>query len=672
VGLMSMQTAGYVQTIKERCRVCYTCVRECPAKAIGISDGQARVIPERCIACGNCVRVCSQGAKKVLDRTQEVARLLTSGRKVAALIAPSFPAEFEECEYESVVGVLRSLGFSYVHEVGFAADLVARRYRELLASDHDGHYIASTCPALVTYVERYYPDLVPRLAPIVSPMLAEARVIHRLYGEDVPLVFVGPCIAKKGEAAIDEFEGEVAAVLTFHELRHMMAEAGVSPERVEPSDFDPPWSGPGGLFPISRGMLQAADITEDLMDSEIMSTHGRTEFVDAIHAVDSNSLVVRLLEVLCCNGCIMGAGMSANTTMFRRRNRVGRYVQQHWTAFRKEQWSRDIARFSDLDLSRGFQPDDQRVSQPSREEVTTILARMGKVRPEDELNCGACGYDSCVQHAIAIHRRLAETEMCLPFTIEKLRMTVKELAVSHQQLMSTQEALMHSERLASMGQLAAGVAHEVNNPLGVVLMYSHMLLEQVEQHPEWREDLSMIVEQADRCKKIVVRLLHFARQNKVVLRTVDLCKLIQRAVKAYPIPANVHVKVEPKAANPKVGLDPDQINQVLTNLFSNACDAMPGGGTLTISIEGNDDKIWFSVRDTGIGIPRENLTKIFEPFFTTKQIGKGTGLGLAVTYGIVKMHRGDIETVSNIDPAAGPTGTTFTVRLPRKGPEEQI
>ena len=666
-----MQAACFVQTIRERCRVCYTCVRECPAKAIGISEGQAQVISERCVGCGNCVRVCSQGAKKVLDGTHEVARLLSSGNRVAALLAPSFPAEFEECEYEKVVGALRALGFHYVHEVGFAADLVARRYRALLAHERDGHYIASTCPSLVGYVERYYPDLVPRLAPIVSPMVAGARVLRHLYGSDVPVVFIGPCIAKKGEAASEEVAGEVAAVLTFQELRHMMTNAGVRPETAQPSDFDPPWSGPGGLFPVSRGLLQAADITEDLMECEVMATDGRTNFVEAIQAVDSDRLEVRLLEVLCCNGCIMGAGMTTNASLFHRRSLVGRYVQQHWTTFRKEQWSQDIARFSDVDLKRRFRSYDQRIPQPSREQITTILARIGKVKPEDELNCGACGYDSCVQHAIAIHRRLAETEMCLPYTIEKLRITVKELAVSNQQLMSTQEALMHSERLASMGQLAAGVAHEVNNPLGIVLMYSHMLLEQAEQHPEWKEDLGMIVEQADRCKKIVVRLLHFARQNKVVLRTVDLHKLIRRAGEAYPFPSGIQVKVESRIADPKVDLDPDQINQVLTNLFSNACDAMPEGGTITIVIDGNEEKAGFSVSDTGIGIPRETIGKIFEPFFTTKQMGKGTGLGLAVTYGIVKMHRGNIEVVSSNDRATGPTGTTFTVTLPRRSQDEQ-
>jgi signal transduction histidine kinase len=128
--------------------------------------------------------------------------------------------------------------------------------------------------------------------------------------------------------------------------------------------------------------------------------------------------------------------------------------------------------------------------------------------------------------------------------------------------------------------------------------------------------------------------------------------------------------VEPKTGNLKADLDPDQINQVVTNLFSNACDALPDGGTLNIGIGGDENQIWFSIEDSGIGISRENVTKIFEPFFTTKQIGKGTGLGLAVTYGIVKMHRGDITVKSNNDPAAGKTGTTFTVKLPRKAPEE--
>ena len=159
-----------VTTIRERCRVCYTCVRECPAKAIRIHEGQAEVIPERCIGCGNCVRVCSQSAKQVLNSIADVEALLIGETPVAAILAPSFPADFTTFDWTHLVGALRSLGFDYVNEVAFGADLVAAEYRRLLeTTDHD-QFIATSCPAIVAFVERYHPDLVDRLAPIVSPI----------------------------------------------------------------------------------------------------------------------------------------------------------------------------------------------------------------------------------------------------------------------------------------------------------------------------------------------------------------------------------------------------------------------------------------------------------------------------------------------------------------------
>jgi signal transduction histidine kinase len=293
------------------------------------------------------------------------------------------------------------------------------------------------------------------------------------------------------------------------------------------------------------------------------------------------------------------------------------------------------------------------------------MAEMGKISAEDELNCGACGYETCREHAVAIYEGLAEVEMCLPYTIDQLRKAIKDLAVSNEQLESVQEALMQSEKLASMGQLAAGIAHEVNNPLGVVLMYAHLLLDEAKDNPRFREDLSMIVDQADRCKKIVAGLLHFARQNKVALEPTSLRELVDRSMKVIHVPASIAVRVEHGAADTTAELDRDQIVQVLTNLVSNAQSAMPSGGELTVRTDAADAHVRLIVRDTGVGIPQDHLDRIFEPFFTTKQIGRGTGLGLAVTYGIVKMHRGDIKVESNADPAAGRTGTTFVISLPR-------
>jgi signal transduction histidine kinase/Fe-S-cluster-containing hydrogenase component 2 len=659
-----------VKTIKEKCRVCYTCVRECPAKAIRIADGQAEVLPERCIGCGNCVRVCSQHAKAILDSIDRVEELLAGPAKVAACLAPSFPAEFADRDPEVLVGMIRELGFALVTEVAFGADLVAEEYRKLLARTNGERFVATSCPAIVSFVERYYPALLPRLAPIVSPMIAMARVLHRLHGEGLRVVFVGPCLAKKGEAASELVRGEVDAVLTFAELREMFTRASLTPVAAAASDFDPPHPGAGALFPITGGLLQAAGIQEDLLAGEVITADGRTGFVEAVKEFDSGDMEAKLLEVLCCNGCIMGAGMSSQEPLFGRRSRVSKYVRRRMAQVDPAERARVVASLEGLDLSRQFTSRDQRIPVPFGEEIRQILERMGKTTAEDELNCGACGYDTCREHATAIFKGLAESEMCLPNTIEKLRNTIQELAVSNGQLASAQEALMQSEKLASMGQLAAGIAHEVNNPLGVVLMYAHLLLEEYTHDPRMREDLELIVDQADRCKKIVAGLLHFARQNKVVAQETDVYELVGKAFKALPIPDDVRLTIQRRTEDVTAEVDADQLPQVLTNLVSNACAAMSGGGDLTVAVGGDEHTVYLEVTDTGCGIPEENRKKIFEPFFTTKQMGKGTGLGLAVTYGIVKMHSGDIKVVSNADPLAGPTGTTFTVTLPRRRQQE--
>ena len=655
-------SAAFVTTVKERCRMCYTCVRECPAKAIRIVDGQAEVLAHRCIACGNCVRVCSQYAKQVRNTTDQVRELLASDRRVAACLAPSFPAEFTDCEPEQLVGMMRMLGFDLVQEVSFGADLVAREYRRLLAVPDGQRYIATTCPAITTYVEKYLPELVECLVPVVSPMIATARALRQIHGESLAVVFIGPCIAKKVEAETVE---EIEAVLTFTELRQMLLKQGIHPDDVEPDDFDLPHGGAGGLYPISRGMLQAADLREDLMTGEIVATQGRTHMLEALKEFADGDLGAQLLEVLCCEGCIMGAGVNNELPLFNRRRRVRRYVCNRMEQLDRSRWHTAMEQMAELDLSRTFVADDQRIPMPARAELAAIMAQMGKLGPDDELNCGACGYDTCREHAVAIHKGFAESKMCLPYTIDQLRKALQEVEISHEQLADAQEALLQSEKLASMGQLAAGIAHEVNNPLGVVLMYAHLLLDDCAAQSAMREDLQMIVEQADRCKKIVAGLLHFARQNKVVRYPVDVRELLDRAVRGIPVPDNIVVHREHALEDPVAEVDRDQIVQVLTNLLSNAIAAMEEGGTLTVRATGDENWVRLSVSDTGVGVPEENLKKIFEPFFTTKQLGKGTGLGLAVTYGIVKMHSGDIRVESNANAAAGPTGSTFTVTLPR-------
>lgn len=662
-----MSKSPLVQTIPDKCRMCYTCVRECPAKAIRISGGQAEVIDDRCIGCGNCIQVCTRGAKKPVGSIRQVTDLLGSGKKIAAIIAPSFPAEFTEISPEKVVGMLKAIGFEYVCEVAFGADIVAQAYRKLLNDNPEKRFIAVTCPAVVSYVEKYIPELVPHLAPIASPMVAEANVVKKLYGEETEIVFIGPCIAKKGEAE-EETALNVTASLTFAEMRSLLAVYGIDPEKVEESGFNPPTPGLGTLFPINRGMLQAADMHEDLVSGEIVTADGRNNFVEALSEFASGDMEARLLEVLCCQGCIMGPGMTSKAPIFRRRAKISRYARESLEKVNFNAWNIASERCADIDLERKFTPSDKRLKVPSEIEVNRIMERMGKFTIEDELNCGACGYETCRNHAIAIYKGLAESEMCLPYSIDQLKNTVEELALTHDELAGTRVALKHAEKMADMGQLAAGIAHEVNNPLGVVLMYAHTLLEENPDNNELREDLKTITVHADRCRKIVAGLLDFARQNKVSRTLINVPELIRKVISVIKRPDGIELLFISEDIEPCAELDEDQMAQVLTNLTTNAFQAMGNSGRLTVKTGGDAEMVTISVSDTGTGIPRENLKKIFEPFFTTKGRGEGTGLGLAVTYGIVKMHRGQITVDSNADSHAGPTGTNFTVTLPRRGP----
>ena len=649
-----------VYTIKELCRTCYTCVRECPAKAIRIVGGQAEVIDERCIACGNCTKVCSQGAKVFLNTTDRVAKLLESDSKVAAIIAPSFPAEFSDIPgHHILTGMIKALGFGYVAEVSFGADLVADRYKKLVTGSKD-FYISSDCPSIVNYIKFYHPALVDHLAPIVSPMVAMSRVIREKNGKDTRIVFIGPCIAKKAESA------EIDEAITFTELRDMLADRAIYAENSNPVDFDQPVGGRGAIFPVARGLLQTAKISDNAITGNIIAAEGRIDFQNALKEFEAGLIKNQHMELLCCEGCIMGPGLSKNGKQYNRRALVSSYANSKMQNIDSDSWQKSFEEFADLDLSIRHKPEDHRVETPDEKDVNEVLINMGKKTKKDQLDCGACGYESCVEHAIAIKKGLAEVEMCLPYTIEKLHNSVKDLALSNEKLSSMKQALKQSEKLAHMGQLSAGIAHELNNPLGVVIMYSNILLEESSAGDPVMEDLKLIVEQAGRCKKIVAGLLNFARKSQVNHQPVSIKELVNHSLESLIIPEMIKINITDVTANPEAMLDPEQMMQVLTNLIKNAIDAMPDGGTIDIRLEDTLGDVIIIISDTGTGIKEEDRAKIFEPFFTTKSIGQGTGLGLATAYGVVKMHKGQITVESNNNPAKGPTGTSFKIVLPRR------
>jgi len=658
-----------ITIVTDKCRMCYACVRECPAKAIQVVDGQAKVVQPRCIGCGNCLRVCTQHAKQVRDDTERAFALIASQDRVAAIVAPSFPAEFSDIPTGSLVAMIRALGFTSVHEVALGADLVARAYQKLLTENPEERYITTPCPAVVSFVCKYHPHLMDNLAPLVSPMVAMARALRHDLGNDLQVVFIGPCVAKK-RASVDVTHHEIEAVLTFAELRQMFSERGLKPDDFsEDDEFDPPHGGVGMVFPIPGGLLQTAELKEDLLSGEMLIADGRNEFVETITEFDDFRTDTKLLDVLACQGCYAGAGMTTDIPLLQRRNLVSAYARDRLADFTKEEladFEKSMERYNDLDMSREHEPDEQTLSgEPTPQELDEILLRMGKSRPEDMLNCGACGYESCLEHARAVYAGLADSDMCLPHTIEQLRQAYGELEVSHRSLEDAKEALERSGRLASMGQLAAGIAHEVNNPLGTLLLHANLLLEECASDGGSKDDLETIVDQANRCKRIISGLLNFSRQSRVLRQPTDVIDLVEKTLRTMPRAEGVDIELKNDLTDPMVELDPDQMVQVLANLFANAQHAMAESGTLTVALSDDPGMVTIEVSDTGSGIQPEHMEHLFDPFFTTKPLGVGTGLGLAVTHGIVKMHKGRITVDSNTDPSAGPTGTTMTVTLPR-------
>jgi len=657
---------GIVTTIPEKCRRCYTCVRECPAKAIKVEHGQATVIEARCIACGNCIKVCAQKAKKIEESAPVVRQMLDSGESVFACLAPSFPAAFADVAPGQIISALRELGFKEVWNVAFGADLVSREYAKLFEAMRDKGkvFIATPCPAIVSFVEQYLPNLVDSLAPIVSPMIATGRAIRKRHGADARVVFIGPCTAKKGEVRDPLVAGAVDVAMTYSEITDMFGQAGIAPAKLQKSKFDGPTAFYGEAFPIPGGLLKAANLSADVLKNDIISTEGKDRVLGVLNELAISPGQPLLVDALFCEGCISGPIMQNELSVFARKQILINFINELKRESSEEDRLKALEEFKDLDLHRSFAPKTIVLPQPGEAEIAEVLRSMKKFTPEDQLNCGSCGYPTCREKAIAVYQGLAEAEMCLPYLVEELELTCEELQTLNKDLALTQERLIHTEKLASLGQLSAGVAHEINNPLGTILLFSNVLLKQLEPGDLRQENIRMIASEAMRCKNIVRGLLDFARQSRVSKSSTNLAEIIKDVVKvqgAVAQSANVILTYQIEDGMPRMMIDATQIKQLLVNLVQNGIDSISGKGEVKICarILNSGDSIELKVIDTGCGIPRENLSKIFTPFFTTKKMGKGTGLGMAIAYGVVKMHSGDISVESEEG-----KGTTISIRLP--------
>lgn len=386
---------------KSNCKNCYKCIRHCPVKSIRFSDGQANIVPDECILCGMCFVVCPQNAKQVRNDIPVVRQMLQSGKRVVASVAPSFIAEFPVAGFEAMRTALQQLGFADAEETAIGATIVKKEYERMVAGGERSVIISSCCHSINTLIQKHYPGALPYLADVLSPMLAHCRAIKEA-DPAAQTVFIGPCISKKEEA---DLYGWTDAVLTFEELEQMMAEEGVSFPELPAEQAE---GKRARFFPTEGGVIKSMDRDPRF---HYLAVTGVENCIEAIKEIEAGQLENCFVELSACEGsCINGPGIRHHhaTSTLLSETKVDEFAGKD-----------EFATPAPFDLEKPMKFIGAHKQMPGEKAIQDILAQMGKTRPEQELNCGCCGYNTCREKAIAVYQGKADLSMCLPYLKEK-------------------------------------------------------------------------------------------------------------------------------------------------------------------------------------------------------------------------------------------------------------
>ena len=397
------------------CKHCYKCVRNCNVKAISVKNEQAHIIRDACILCGHCLEVCPQNAKTFASDLDRVRSYLRQGIKTIVSIAPSYLGVLDYEKPGQVVDALLKLGFHEVRETAEGAALVTKEYQRLLSEAEMENMITTCCPSMNDLIEKYYPSLTKYMLPVVSPMIAHGRLIKKMYGEEVRVVFLGPCIAKKEEAIVDErVAGAVDAIITFEELEKWLRREGINLRKCEEKPMANPAPNINRMYPVSGGVIQSIMMNQPEDAYQKIYVDGLDACMELLESMQKGELKNCFVEAnICAGGCIKGpASNNWDKSFVKAKLRIQGQVVEHKAA------SEEISS-QDISLSKQFYDRSRTAKMPSEEELKEVLRATGKNKKEDELNCGACGYSSCRAKAIAVYQGKAEIDMCLPYAIAK-------------------------------------------------------------------------------------------------------------------------------------------------------------------------------------------------------------------------------------------------------------
>lgn len=387
---------------KSNCKNCYKCIRHCPVKSIRFSGNQAHIIGNECILCGQCFVVCPQNAKEITSELEKVKVLLQSGDPVYVSLAPSFIANYDGVGINAMRKAIMALGFAGVEETAIGATIVKREYERLIAEEKRDVIITSCCHTVNLLIQKYFPAELPALADVLSPMQAHAEDIKRRVS-GAKVVFIGPCLSKKDEAS--HYEGIVDAVLTFEELTAWLKEAHIPIEQQTDRDEN----SRARFFPTTGGILKTMELRSDY---NYLAIDGVENCIAALKDIESGKIHNCLIEMSACIGSCVGGPVMEKF----HRSPVNDYLAVAKYAGTKDF---EVEQPDLVEIRKNFGRIERRNADPLEYEITEVLKKMGKVKPEDELNCGSCGYNTCREKAIAVIQGKAEISMCLPYLKDK-------------------------------------------------------------------------------------------------------------------------------------------------------------------------------------------------------------------------------------------------------------
>lgn len=404
-----------IQFKEANCKNCYKCIRGCPVKAIAFVNDQARIVEEDCMFCGNCLNVCPQNAKVVKSEVDTVKGFIKKKEKVYVSLAPSFISAFENTDERWWFSALIKLGFTFIEETAVGASRVSKEYDRLIKENKMKNIITTACPSITLLVQKYYPELVDQLAPVVSPMIAHGKLLRETYGPRIRVVFIGPCLSKKAECKDIQSSGVIDAAITFEELEGWLAEEGIDSNTDFSDDIKGNRELKTRIYPAPGGIIKTLE-SRSCKHYQCISVDGVDRCINVLDSIKNDNLQNYFIEMNSCSGgCIGGPCMKHIKGGFlEARSRMIAYFAR---GLKKEKLlnTDDIK----VDMKKSFFDTPGKVIVPSEPVIQGILNSIGKYTKDKELNCGACGYPSCRDKAVAVYNNRAQLHMCLPYMRER-------------------------------------------------------------------------------------------------------------------------------------------------------------------------------------------------------------------------------------------------------------